>query len=440
MSVEIYAKEIISLVEEIKVQKRYFSDFLAKCDSFNGTKEELNEILKGKSREDYIDYYSNYILELLNRIDNNNQRVMADFEDLKIEAVNKASESVSRVKDSPKKFYVSKHTRKRYIHDIGASEEILDRLTKKKEKKIKEVPEYTVYQTSSYGKLSNFFAGFITRLVVNGYPRFYSNISHSLRTADMKIFSQTYISRQIFTSVLLFLLFFLLSVSVNFLFNNVLIFTVVTTLAISMLVGIITFGFFYYYPATIASGRSRLIKNDLPFVIIHMAAVAGSGAKPISIFRLIASSHEYKGVEGEIKKIVNYVNLFGYDLSTAMKTVATSTPSLKFRDLLTGMVATIESGGSLKSYLSQMSEDAMNTYRLERKKYVDTLSTYSDVYTGILIAAPLLFIVTLAIINHLGGTIGTLTVGAVANIGTYIAMPFLNVVFILFLNIIQPET
>src|SRR3989344_9181211 len=139
MSVEIYAKEIISLVEEIKVQKRYFSDFLAKCDSFNGTKEELNEILKGKSREDYIDYYSNYILELLNRIDNNDQRIMAEFEDLKIETVNKASERVTKVKDSPKRFYVSKHTRKRYIHDIGASEEILDRLTKKKEKKIKEV-------------------------------------------------------------------------------------------------------------------------------------------------------------------------------------------------------------------------------------------------------------------------------------------------------------
>ena len=86
-----------------------------------------------------------------------------------------------------------------------------------------------------------------------------------------------------------------------------------------------------------------------------------------------------------------------------------------------------------------MAEDTMNTYRLERKKYVETLSTYSDIYTGILIAAPLLFMVTLAIINILGGVIAGLSVGTLALFGTYIVIPFLNIVFILFLNIVQPE-
>ena len=45
-----------------------------------------------------------------------------------------------------------------------------------------------------------------------------------------------------------------------------------------------------------------------------MAAVAGSGAQPIAMFNLVLSSEEYKGIRDEIKKIVNYVNLFGYDI------------------------------------------------------------------------------------------------------------------------------
>ena len=189
----------------------------------------------------------------------------------------------------------------------------------------------------------------------------------------------------------------------------------------------------------VVGSRNRMIKNDLPFVIIHMAAVAGSGAKPLSMFKLIASSGEYRGLEAEIKKILNYVNLFGYNISTALKTVATTTPSPRFRDLLTGMVATIESGGSLKSYLNSMAQDAMHTYSLERKKYVEVLSTYSDIYTGILIAAPLLFIVTLAIINLLGGDIAGVSVKVIALLGTYLVIPLLNIFFLLFLNITQPE-
>jgi len=73
------------------------------------------------------------------------------------------------------------------------------------------------------------------------------------------------------------------------------------------------------------------------------------------------------------------------------------------------------------------------------KKYVESLSTYSDIYTGVLIAAPLLFIVTLAIINLLGGQISGLSVATISTIGAYIVLPVLNVMFILFLNIIQPE-
>jgi len=215
---------------------------------------------------------------------------------------------------------------------------------------------------------------------------------------------------------------------------------IISAVPVSFLVFLATFGFFYFYPYMLVGSRKKEIKNDLPFAIIHMAAIAGSGASPTAVFNLILRSGEYKGLEREIKKIVNYINLFGYDLSTALKVVSATTPSYHFKELLNGITATTESGSDLKSYLNEKAKDALNTYRLDRKKYVESLATYSDIYTGAFIAAPLLFITTLAIINVIGGKIGGLSIKTIAIFGTFIAIPLLNIAFLIFLNFIQPES
>ena len=58
----------------------------------------------------------------------------------------------------------------------------------------------------------------------------------------------------------------------------------------------------------------------------------------------------------------------------------------------------------------------------------------SDVYTGLLIAAPLIFMLMLALINVIGVKVSTLTLGVIG-IGAIIA---LNIGFIIFLQISQP--
>ena len=168
-----------------------------------------------------------------------------------------------------------------------------------------------------------------------------------------------------------------------------------------------------------------------------MSAVAGSGANPMSIFELIADSDEYPELKKEIKKILNYVNLFGYNLTNALKNVAATTPSPEFKELLNGMISTIETGGDLRSYLKEKSYDALNTYRFDRKKQVEALATYSEVYTAILIASPLLLLVTLAIINSIGGNLGGLSVVTIAWISILGVLPLLNIGFMVFVNISQ---
>lgn len=434
-------QEIIELVDEVKAQQHYKEQFLSRVRQAT-TEAEREQILQGKPLQEYVEYYNRYLLELLNRIDRANQRIMAEFEELPTAPEQTVAPAGIQ---SPKKqqFYLSTRTRKRYLKEIGAHERTLKRIlhppTEKKKKKAFAEIEYTVYQPALYGRLANVFCENAARHFIKTYPKVFEHLAKTIRSADLRVLSQTYTSMMLFTTFLSLLVFFVGGIIITYLLGMPLVVALAAAVVAAVLLSLMTAGIFYVYPSAVAGSRNRMIKNDLPFVIIHMATVAGSGAKPLSMFKLIAGAGEYRGLEGEIKKILNYVNLFGYNISTALKTVAATTPSPRFRDLLNGMVATIESGGSLKSYLNSMAADAMHTYSLERKKYVQVLSTYSDIYTGILIAAPLLFIVTLAIINLLGGDIGGVSVKMIAIMGTYLAIPLLNIFFMLFLNIVQPE-
>lgn len=320
-------------------------------------------------------------------------------------------------------------------------EEVKNFIKKKKKIKggVKDI-EYTVYESSSYGKTANKFFESFSEYFVQNFPNLYKSLKINLIKSNIKLLSMTYVSVILFSGSLAFFLTLIGTILVSFIMNISTVTAFVRAVALAFLLGGATIVFLFFYPTIEAKNINRKINNDLPFVIIHMAAVSGSGAQPISVFNLVLNTGDYKGLESEIRKIVNYVNLFGYDLTTALRNVAIATPSKRFRELLVGIVATLESGGDLKKYLAGKADDALTTYKLEREKYVETLSTYSDIYTGVLIAAPLLFITTLAIINVIGGAVLGISAKLLATLGTFFVIPFLNVAFLIFLNFIQPES
>ena len=161
--------------------------------------------------------------------------------------------------------------------------------------------------------------------------------------------------------------------------------------------------------------------------------------KIVKIFELIVDSNEYKEVEEEFKKKLNYLNLFGYSLSTSLRTVAMDNPSHDLKELLNGMASTVETGGDIKAYLEDKAGDSLVKFRLEQRKHLESLQAYSEVYVGILIAAPLLFVVTLAILEKISGKLFGISISLIALLGTFILLPLLNILFILFLETSRSE-
>ena len=64
---------------------------------------------------------------------------------------------------------------------------------------------------------------------------------------------------------------------------------------------------------------------------------------------------------------------------------------------------------------------------------------YADIYTTILIAAPLLFVAILAVLNVIGGTVFGLPINDIINFGVFIFIPLINVAFLIFIHSSQPR-
>ena len=104
-----------------------------------------------------------------------------------------------------------------------------------------------------------------------------------------------------------------------------------------------------------------------------------------------------------------------------------------------GILSTIETGGNLKDYLQVQGKQALFDYKLKRERYMQSLSTYADFYTAVMIAAPLFLIALLAIMNMIGGKIGGMDINDLMQLGIYVAIPLMNTAFIAFIHLTQPK-
>jgi len=272
-------------------------------------------------------------------------------------------------------------------------------------------------------------------------PGLYRKMARNLEMASIKMLAETYFSMAIGMS-------FLAGIS-----SLLIVYTVVSVLTITglksvllflfALVGapLITFLLFYFYPINKISKMRSSIDANLTFALSHMAAITTSGVPPAKAFEMLSEFTEYGGVSEESRRIVERVKIFGEDITTAIRYVARRTPSQKLKEFLFGTLAIIESGGNLKEYLNEMAERALFIYRLERKKYIENLSTFADMYTALLIIAPLLMVTVFAIMSVLpskGGLFG-LDLITLMKLGIYFVLPSVNFIFLLMLSVYQPE-
>jgi Flp pilus assembly protein TadB len=207
---------------------------------------------------------------------------------------------------------------------------------------------------------------------------------------------------------------------------------------IPIIIPIGVFIFAYIYPMMEKKSIEGKIDAELPFAVIHMAAISGSMINPIKIFSIISSTREYPNLEKEFNKLLNEINVYGYDLVSALKELAINSPSQKLGELFNGLATTITSGGNMYDFFDKRAQTLLFDYKLDKEKRTKSAETFMDIYISIVIAAPMILMLLLMMmkISGLGISLSTsmitlLVVGGVS---------LINIFFLAFLQIKQQAT
>jgi flagellar protein FlaJ len=268
---------------------------------------------------------------------------------------------------------------------------------------------------------------------VDKYGEEFEDLKEDLQKADIDILYRTYVSKMFLYSSFMFVLGLLAGMSIIVSGGLSILEAVRYLFGVPLAFSLLTFGFMYIYPSQKAKRRKKNIDDNLPFALNHLGAIATSGIPPKSMFELLDTFDEYEGISDEAGEISRRVNVFGEDLTTALKQVADKSPSEDWAEVLYGIISTVETGGDLKSYLQEKSDEALFDYNQQRQREIQKLSTYASFYTAILIAAPVFLVVVLAVMNLLGGNIGGFAIQELMWLGVHVIIPAINALFVAFL-------
>ncbi len=331
----------------------------------------------------------------------------------------------------------------KFLEELSISEELLRKLKRKDSVKEDKIKEYK--KSAGFAKFSNsLFRNFSEELLEKGK---FAGLRLDLRKSNMNILPTTYLSMMFVMMIVagiigigftVFLLFFNVEFSSPYLtsYAGSIGMRILKVSWIILAAPLLMFAAFYFYPYTEKKSLGSKIDRELPFVAIHMASISGSGIEPTQIFKIIGTSKEYRNTGSEIRKLLNQINVYGYDLVTALKNIAQSTPSKKLSDLMKGLATAIMTGGDLKSFLEKRAETLLLNYRLEREKFTKTAETFMDIYISVVIAAPMILLLLLVMISVSGISIGIGTSSMTLAIILIVAL--VNILFIVLLGLKQP--
>ena len=201
-------------------------------------------------------------------------------------------------------------------------------------------------------------------------------------------------------------------------------------------VGIIpvgTFLFSYFYPKMLASGRKSKIDLDLPYAITYMQALSTT----VTLYDIFKGVFESRDLYGEVSRecglIVRDVEVFGFDLVTAIENAKETTPSENFRELLNDLLLVHRSGGDLKAFFQAKSDSYREISKNEMDSLLQFLEMIAEIYVTAFVAGPIAIIIMLVAQNLSGqNTLGNfmpllfigLPLGAMALIAIlYILLP-----------------
>jgi len=231
---------------------------------------------------------------------------------------------------------------------------------------------------------------------------------HDLESAHMDVKGVVYLSSTIFMSLLGLVISFVIFTVLVFIFlpslgiylDNIM---TILFLIIPVFICIGIYFFSLFIPGSNAKSRGKKIDRHLAYALNFVSAMSSAGVTPTEIFKSLSKQEIYGEIKEEASWIYRDVSLLGVDILTAIKNNIDRTPSEKFSEFLQGMIVTVMSGGSLKSYFVAKANQFMTENRQNQKQLIESMGIMAESYVTAAVAGILLLFIVIPIMMLISG-------------------------------------
>ncbi|KAB1194752.1 secretion system protein [Haloferax sp. MBLA0076] len=186
----------------------------------------------------------------------------------------------------------------------------------------------------------------------------------------------------------------------------------------------------WYYLVERADTRSAEIEATLPRTVAFTFALSRSGMPFPKVLQTLARNEAVYGEAArEVGVAVRDMDAFGTDVLTALKSMATRTPSPNLEEFTANLASVLGSGRNLSSFLREQYERFQEEAEAQQQQYLELLSTLAEVYVTVLVAGPLFFITVLVVI----GLVLADTLFVIRLLG-YVAIPLASFGFVVYID------
>jgi flagellar protein FlaJ len=273
-------------------------------------------------------------------------------------------------------------------------------------------------------------------LVKKLYP-YFKDKKYDIFYTQFKTSIEDYIKTTLKYSFLTFILSFI-SLSLIFIFYlnfyNIVLFSV--SILFGIIVGFLTFIYFYIYPSLAKADYIKDIEDNLPFFALYFYSYSGSQMNIIDIFKLLNKEKRFGAINKEISYLLILINNFGYDILSALLELAQKTPSEKFKEFLYGLISVIRSGGSLKDFARIYAKQNLEEYEIQLKQYNEKVNLWVTFYAFFFITFPMVLLILAFLFSIASGNPNILNSLLFFFI---VIIPFSYITYLYMIHIYQPK-
>jgi len=234
-------------------------------------------------------------------------------------------------------------------------------------------------------------------------------LKHDVEAAHLPVKPDAYMATSMFISLIAGVCAIVVAIVLYFLFFPLLFASIPSfMLYFTILLPFLVFGLAYLVflsiPGSKAKTRGKRIDANLSYALNFVAAMSSAGVTPTEIFKSLSTQSIYGEVKNEASWIYRDVSLMGKDIITAIKENIKRTPSERFKEFLQGLIVTVTSGGSLKTYFSSKANQYMVENRQRLRGTIESLGIMAESYVTAAVAGILLLLIVIPLMMIISGS------------------------------------